>query len=65
MIFLYYFNNFNKNCGMRGGLLCFIGKLCKYVPRKLEHKLQADFAVLCKYFFNLNEKTVKKKILHF
>ena len=31
--FFHYFNSFNKNCGWRGGLLYFIGKLCKYVSR--------------------------------
>ena len=61
MIFPYYFNNFNKNRGWRGGLLCFIGKLCKYVPGKLEHKLEAAVPVLCWYFFNLNKKTKVKK----
>ena len=61
MIFLYYFNNFNKNCGWRAGLLCFIGKLCKQVPGKLEDKLQAAVSVLYWYFFNLNEKTIVKK----
>ena len=29
LIFLYYFNNFNKILGWKGRLLYFIGKLCK------------------------------------
>ena len=58
MIFLYCFNNFNKNWGWRGGLLCF-------VPGKLEHKLQAVVPVWCWYFFNLNEKTKVKKNFSF
>ena len=65
MIFLYCFNNFNQNSGWRDRFPCFIGKLCKEVPGKSEHKLEAAVPVLCWYFFNLNEKTiVKKKILY-
>ena len=58
--FFHYFNSFNKSCGWRGGLLYFIGKLCKYVSGKLEYKLQTAVPVLWWCFFNLNEKTVVK-----
>ena len=59
--FLYYFKSFNKNWGWRAGLLCFIGKLGKYVSGKLEHQLQAAVPVLYWYLFNLSEKRVVKK----
>ena len=58
---MHYFNSFKKNWEWRGGLLCFVGKLCKYVSEKLEYKLQVTVPVLCWYFFNLNEKTLVKK----
>ena len=35
---LHYFNNFNKNWEWRGGLLYFIGTLCKQVSGKSELK---------------------------
>ena len=53
------FQLLSPKTGWRDGLLCFIGKLCKLVPEKLEHKLQAAVPVLCGYFFNLNNSEKK------
>ena len=49
--FLYDFNNFNKNWGWRGELVCFIVEIFKDVSGTWKHKLQATVTALRWYLF--------------